>query len=299
MADDPPKESRELSNAYEMFILVLTLLSLAIMVMLVLPMSEATHQLLTIYDNVICFVFLADFGLRLKRAPTKRQYFIRERGWLDLLGSIPSFGLVPFGGLLRLARLSRLARVMRLLGGQKKKEIMADVLAHRGQYAAFITIMAASVVLVVASIVVLIFESHSPAANITTGGDALWWAIVTMTTVGYGDFFPVTPGGRITGIFVMFMGVGIIGALASILASFLVAPSEPGPEAEPVADLTGSTTDSFTESSPAVQYELRAIRAELESLRQTLGTQTNPRYQRSVDHAPGRPGGPPPSSTST
>jgi hypothetical protein len=170
--------------------------------------SEATRQLLTIYDNVICFVFLADFGLRLKRAPTKRQYFIGERGWLDLLGSIPSFGLAPFGRLLRLARLSRLARVMRLLGGQKKKEIMADVLAHRGQYAAFMTIMAASVVLVV----------------------------------------------------------------ASILAGFLVGPSEPEPEAEPVADLTGSTTESFTESSPAVQYELRAIRAELESLRQTLGT---------------------------
>ena len=98
MAEDRPKKSPELSNAYEMFILVLTLLSLAIMVMLVLPMSEATHQALTVYDNVICFVFLADFGLRLKRAPTKRQYFIGERGWLDLLGSIPSFGLVRLEG---------------------------------------------------------------------------------------------------------------------------------------------------------------------------------------------------------
>jgi voltage-gated potassium channel len=269
MAEDRTSEPRGFSNAYEMFILVLTLLSLAIMVMLVLPMSEATHKLLTIYDNVICFVFLGDFALRLKRAPTKRQYFIGERGWLDLLGSIPSFGLVPLGGLLRLARLSRLARVMRLLGGQKKKEITADVLANRGQYAAFITIMAASVVLVVSSIVVLAFESGSADGNIKSGGDALWWAIVTMTTVGYGDRFPVTMGGRITAVFVMFMGVGIIGALASILASFLVAPSGP----EPVDDSAMESIESSTAPSPEVHDELRAIRAELEALRKTLGAQ--------------------------
>jgi voltage-gated potassium channel len=275
MAEDLPKKSRELSNAYEMFILVLTLLSLAIMVMLVVPMSEATHKALTVYDNVICFVFLGDFALRLKRAPTKRQYFIGERGWLDLIGSIPSFGLVPFGAILRLARLSRLARVMRLLGGQKKKEITADVLAHRGQYAAFITIMAASVVLVVASIVVLAFESGSADANIKTGGDALWWAIVTLTTVGYGDKFPLTMGGRITAMFVMFSGVGIIGALASILASFLVAPSEPETAEVPAETATEPSSDLATapwaDPSPDLHEELRAIRAELEALRKTLG----------------------------
>ncbi len=281
---DGATKSAEFSNAYEMFILVLTLLSLAIMVMLVLPLSEATHNLLTIYDNVICFVFLADFGLRLKRASTKRRYFIGERGWLDLLGSIPSFGLVPFGGLLRLARLSRLARVMRLLSGQKKKEIIADVLAHRGQYAAFITIMAAAVVLVVASIVVLAFESGREGANIVTGGDALWWAIVTLTTVGYGDRFPMTAGGRITAMFVMFSGVGIIGALASILASFLVAPSEPAPAEDVTETSIDSSVESFAgspaglsaESSPELHDELRAIRAELEALRRTLGTQDHP-----------------------
>ncbi len=121
MPEERPKKSRELSNAYEMFILVLTLLSLAIMVMLVLPLSEATHKLLTVYDNVICFVFLADFAMRLKRAPTAGQSFIRERGWLDLLGSIPSFGLVPFGGAPPTGKARRLARVMRLLGGQRRR----------------------------------------------------------------------------------------------------------------------------------------------------------------------------------
>ena len=79
-----PDSSGKRSNAYELFILVLTLLSLGIMVVLVLPVSDATRQLLTVYDNAICVVFLIDFFGNLSRAPTKREYFIGRRGWLDL-----------------------------------------------------------------------------------------------------------------------------------------------------------------------------------------------------------------------
>ena len=251
------KESKR-SNAYELFILVLTLLSLGIMVVLVLPVSEATRQLLTVYDNAICVVFLVDFFGNLFGAPTKREYFIGRRGWLDLIGSIPSLGFFKYTALLRLARLSRLARIRRLLRGQNKRELIDDVLTHRGQYAAFISVMAALIVLVVCSILVLQFESRSADANITTGGDALWWALVTITTVGYGDYFPVTAAGRITGAFVMFAGVGIIGALASILASILV--PEPNAEEEP----------EEAPSADTVRDELVEIRAELSALRRSL-----------------------------
>ena len=92
----------------------------------------------------------------------------------------------------------------------------------------------AGIVLSIGSILVLEFESRGPRTRTSqTGGDAIWWGLVTITTVGYGDFYPVTTFGRLTGIFVMFAGIGIIGALASILASLLVSPSapaEPAPE---------------------------------------------------------------------
>jgi voltage-gated potassium channel len=281
LAGSRPKKTG-FSNAYEMFVFVLTLLSLVIMVLLIAPFSEATHQLLSIYDNLICIVFLFDFFMRLRRAPTPGQYFFRERGWLDLLGSVPSLGVLRYTGLLRLARLSRLARIIRLLRGKQRETIIKDVLDHRGQYAAFITILAAAVVLVVASIVALAFETAPGAdGNITTGGDALWWAIVTMTTVGYGDHFPVTAGGRITATFVMFMGVGIIGALASILASFLVAPSSSeeteGPDGQAGQAPTERAAAVGTSAVPvgsavttAVEEELRAIRTELEALRLSM-----------------------------
>lgn len=253
-----PATSAKRSNAYELFILVLTVLSLAIMVLLLLPLSDATTQLLLVYDNAICVVFLADFFGNLFGAPTKREYFIGRRGWLDLLGSIPSLGFFKYTGLFRLARLSRLARIRRLLRGQNKRELINDVLTHRGQYAAFISVMAALIVLVVCSILVLQFESRAADANITTGGDALWWALVTITTVGYGDFYPVTTAGRITGAFVMFAGVGIIGALASILASVLV-PSPKTEEESEEAPATGTVSDELVE-----------IRAELSALRRSL-----------------------------
>ena len=211
------------SNAYELFILVLTIYSLFVMVALLLPwLSPATIQVLGVYDNAICVVFLLDFGWRMKRAPSKRGYFFGERGWLDLMGSIPSFGFFRFAGLLRLARLSRLARIARLFRGKRKHELVRDVVENRGQYAVFVTFLASFLVLSLSSVMVLQFESKASDANIKTGGEALWWAMVTLTTVGYGDFFPVTTGGRVTATVVMIAGVGIIASLASILARVMI-----------------------------------------------------------------------------
>ena len=252
-------------NAYNLFILVLTVFSLATMGLLLLPfLSQQTRDLLNLYDNVCCVIFLGDFALSLARTRPRRQYFIYERGWLDLLGSIPNFGISQYAVLLRLARLSRLARITRLLGGQNRKELVRDVLDNRGQYAAFITVLSAFLVIVVASVLVLQFESSAEGANIATGGDAFWWGVVTITTVGYGDRFPVTLAGRITAAFVMFAGVGIIGSLASILASLLV------PSAAESAEAAEAAAGDATATDPALHAELVAIRQELAELRRTL-----------------------------
>jgi voltage-gated potassium channel len=262
---------REHGNSYNIFVLVLTLFSLAIMALLLLPLDQDTRDLLTLYDNVICVIFLLDFAMNLAGSRPRRAYFIGQRGWLDLLGSIPSVGVFQLGALLRLARLSRLARIGKLLGGKNRKQLVADVLQNRGQYATFITILLAGMVLSVASVLVLQFESADPDANIQTGGDAIWWGIVTLTTVGYGDRFPVTFLGRITAVSVMISGIGIIGALASILASMLVAPSEPAADAKPAVEPEpAAAPPADAQATSAFVEELAALRAEIAALRTSL-----------------------------
>jgi voltage-gated potassium channel len=253
--DGAVAEAPRRSNAYELFIFVLTVLSLVLMVGLLLPTTDATTELLTVYDNAICVVFLIDFVIRLRRAHPKGAYLFQERGWLDLLGSIPSLGVVRVSALFRLARLSRLARITRLVRGQGRREIVRDVVRNRGQYAAFITVITAFVILALSSVLVLQFESRAEGASITTGGSALWWAIVTITTVGYGDTYPLTAAGRLTAVFVMLAGIGVIGSLASILASVLVPQPEEGGGSESAADL---------------REELSGIRRELEALRRSI-----------------------------
>jgi voltage-gated potassium channel len=209
----------------------MTLLSLVVMVAILLLMNSATLRLLRVYDNLICVVFLADFAVNLKHARSRRNFFIGERGWLDLLGSIPTFGFLRFTALFRLARLSRLERLNR---NKIKRKLINDVVSNRSQYAVFITLNLTMVVLMVSSALVLEAESHAAGANIKTGGDALWWAVVTITTVGYGDTYPVTWFGRMVAVFVMVTGVGIIASLASILTS-IISPSQSEPSTPAVS----------------------------------------------------------------
>jgi voltage-gated potassium channel len=255
------------SNSYTIVVLILTIFSLAIMaVQFILPTGTPAWELANLYNNLTCIFFLIDFAMHMIAEPRKRDYFIGQQGYFDLLGSIPSFGVSQLGGLLRLFRLSRLLRIRRFMNPANRELLKNEILNNRGNYAALLTVLMAVMVICTASIVVLVFEGKSPDANITTAGDGIWWAIVTITTVGYGDRYPVTLGGRTTAVFVMFAGVGIIGALASILASFLIPPAkdeEESDEPQPV------------ESSPAVSdadvaQELAAVKTELAALRQLL-----------------------------
>jgi voltage-gated potassium channel len=266
-------------NAYEIFILSLTILSLVLMVLLLLPLNQATRDAVLFFDTLFCVIFLADFAYNLAGSHPPSEYFIRRRGWLELVGSIPSFGYIRIAALLRLARVLRLWLIVRALGRQRRREILADLLRNRSEYAVSFTLIAVMLVLVTASIAILQFETADPRANIRTGGDALWWAFVTITTVGYGDVYPVTLLGRVTAVAVMFAGVGVIGALASILASFLV--SAP------------TTRDEETDApaSPATAARLEAMQQELVAIRRELAALAHP-----TEH---RPMGPPEAGTGT
>jgi voltage-gated potassium channel len=107
-------------------------------------------------------------------------------------------------------------------------------LFRRGHLARFLT---AAVVLVLnGAVIVYLFERHAPGSNIHTLRDAVWWSFVTVTTVGYGDFYPVTAGGRVTACFIMGTGLLTLAVVTAQVASSFVAqgPSRarPAPQDE-------------------------------------------------------------------
>jgi voltage-gated potassium channel len=178
-------------------------------------LSPATVDLLNNVENALCVVFLADFLRSLFRAPNKWAYFLKGGGWLDLLGSLPFSKFAVF----RFARLFRIARVMRTLKGNDFRKMLTDQLAES---TLLFTLVIALILVFTIAFLVLKAEQGNSHANITTYANAVWWAFVTITTVGYGDYYPVTNLGRIFAIVLMFAGLGIIGVLSSYLASTFI-----------------------------------------------------------------------------
>jgi voltage-gated potassium channel len=239
----------------QLFILALTLFSLLMVAAyFLLPLTDATKQALLWLDVPICLIFLADAFVCLRRAPSKGGYL--KWGWLDFLGSIPL--LLP----LRVARLRRLVEIWRTLRLRRLRQVGDDLDQNRAKAAALIMVLLVIVVLTTATVAALEFESEVPESNLNSAGDAFWWSIVTMTTVGYGDFYPITSWGRVAAVALMTVGVGIFGVLASFLANlFLPKSSKDQDDAVPA-----STADLAS-----IQAQLEAIKARLDALQSMVG----------------------------
>jgi voltage-gated potassium channel len=106
---------------------------------------------------------------------------------------------------------------------------------RRGHLGRFL--LAATVLVINGAVIVYLFERHAPGSNIHTPGDALWWSFVTVTTVGYGDFYPVTMWGRVTACFIMGTGLLTLAVVTAQVASTFVTQSpgraRPAPQDEP------------------------------------------------------------------
>ncbi len=244
----------------ELFILALTVLSLSMVTAYyLLPLTDATKQTLLWLDVPISLIFLVDAFGCLRRAPSKRAYL--KWGWLDFLGSVPL--ILP----LRLARLRRTVQIWHTLRIRRLSQVGEDLDQNRAQAAALITVLLALVVMTTATVAVLEFESEVPGANIRSGQDALWWSLVTMATIGYGDYFPITTGGRFAAAALMTVGVGIFGVLASFLANlFLPRASDDGGD----PDETGGPDETGSPDLAGIQAELAAVNARLDAIQALL-----------------------------
>jgi voltage-gated potassium channel len=215
---DTAREAR--NGAYQLFMLVLCVLALgALGIETVIPISRSTRQVLEYADTAVCVLFFTDFAIQLAHAPNRWGYFARW-GWIDLLSSIPMIDV------LRIGRAARIVRILRVLRGVRSTRLLAQFVLGRRAHGAFLAAALVSLLLIVfASIAILQFENVK-GANITSADDAVWWAVVTLTTVGYGDRYPITGEGRIVAGLLMTAGVGLFGTFSGFVASWFLRPAD-------------------------------------------------------------------------
>ena len=235
----PP--SRAGSPGYQIFMLALCLYSLGILAYQATAPAEPTTVIILDYaDFMVCMVFLGDFLFSLLRAERRWHYFITW-GWLDLLSSIPTIDIARWG------RAARILRVFRVLRGLRATQLLTNlVMKRRAENSVLAACLAAIVLITFCSIAVLHFEA-GPDANIQSADDAMWWALATITTVGYGDRYPMTAEGRMVAVLLMSAGVGLFGTFSGFLASWFVG-----------------------EEDDETQDELKLLRAEIAALRSAL-----------------------------
>lgn len=201
---------------YELFSLALSVIAIVLLSATTFwHFSQPVGRVLRLADDALCLFFFFDFLYALASAP-RRLHYLLTWGWIDLVSSLPAFAFLQYG------RLARIVRVLRVLRCLRSLRIMARlVVKHRRQSLLFSALLLANLFVLLGSIGILEFET-APNSNIRSAGDAIWWTIVTMSTVGYGDLYPVTLGGRAVAVALMIAGIGLFGTIAGLVSSWFL-----------------------------------------------------------------------------
>lgn len=227
---------------------VLLILAAAMIPLIVLPfsldLSPSVDRSLFAADWAIWLAFAMDLTVRTYFAERRVRYLTTH--WYDVL-----IVVVPFLRPLRIFRSARLFRLLYLSRaaalGTHAVTTAQELLRRNGL--AFV-LAAAAVLLLVAASLMFAFE-HDSNGSIDNFGTAMWWAFVTITSVGYGDTVPVTPEGRIVAVFLMILGISLFGFITANIAAYLVEHQG------------GTSLDDVMEKLESVERELTELRREV------------------------------------
>lgn len=275
MAIEPPDTASEFRQepdsdivgrtTYQFFMISVTFVVLAITVAYYLvPLPETVRQVLYILDSLFSPILLYDFLVHTYYARNRSRYLMTY-GWLDFLGSLPG------APVLRLARLPGLVLALRKLLTATPGEARRLARQRLAESALLAVTLIVVIVVTVGSILIVLVEAPVENANIKTGNDAVWWSIVTVSTVGYGDRFPVTDLGRLIGTLMIVMGVSLFSVLTSYVATqFMARRKAIGPSEvellriEMVKQFEAARTRELEENA-VLQRKIEELRASLDA----------------------------------
>ena len=241
------EELRQRLNPWDWLVLVVAVVSLLLVLLeTFLHVPPGVLSLLRTVDTLSCVIFLIDVFVRWKRERWSVNYW--RWAWLDVIASI------PFEPAFRSLQAIRIYRFIRLIRVLKKLSTLTSGTSLNEKLLALPGI--ALVMVFFTTMLMVEVERNAPNATIKTGGDALWWALTTVTTVGYGDTYPVTTEGRIIAAVMMLIGIALFGSMSAIVTSKLILPKE-------------------TRDHEELRQEMRALHAEIKELRRHLPDKPN------------------------
>ncbi len=203
------------SKLYDIFIAILAIISITLVVLDLEGYLSLNSTPFLQIDLGILGIFWIDYIYRLSHAEKKWKFV--KSNIFDLLAIIPFYAFFTF---FRVFRVFRVFRLLKLAKAARLVKVIAFTNKLNKNFDSFLktngliyVIYISLITIIAAALLVGHFEKMS-------FGDSLWWSIVTCTTVGYGDFYPMTAGGRITATILMVVGVGLLGMITGTVATF-------------------------------------------------------------------------------
>ena len=207
-------------RAFDLFIQLLILLSLISFSIETLPdLNENILNYLRLFEIVSISIFTVEYILRIILHSKRFKYIFSFFGVIDLLAIIPFY--VSSGIDLRSIRLFRLLKLFRMLKLLKYNSTIDRVgYAFNSIKKELVVFATATIFLIyVAAVGIYFFENPAQPEKFKSIFHSIWWSVTTLTTVGYGDMYPITVGGKIFTAFIVFIGMGMVAIPAGLLAS--------------------------------------------------------------------------------
>ncbi|MAJ46522.1 MAG: hypothetical protein CBC35_04350 [Planctomycetes bacterium TMED75] len=205
-----------------------------VIIQLSLPEKSEMRALFSYFDTLACVIFWVGIVFHLFREEHRWRYLF-SWGILDLVSAIPGMPLLRFFRILRILRLIKIAH---------RPSDLTDAI-QRAPSASLIYLMGLLLITIYSAACagVLYFEGQGDKVEIKTGADAMWFGLVTISTVGYGGFVPVTTGARICAAFLMLTGISVFASLAGFLLEPLRRLAQGGTRKLSTEDLAGQITE--------------------------------------------------------